>query len=415
MHFLSIRDPKNKSDSLGKGAHISEKFLALGILVALSPVFFTNTLLALISFKRPLKAASRFLNQDIKYYRFNTGLFKDALVLINVVLGRCHLVGESTTGHYINDETDVFGLKSGLINTSLLRSFSGIHDICRGHDQVLNLSFLSKLGLVLRFFISSELFKEEGSHLDSDFSLFNVRVNNETLEQALEEIVPTQSTNETNLFFFINVNSINQARSSDEFTAILNQSHKSYADGSGMRIGARRIGVSLKDNLNGTDLFPHICQRAQAKQKSVYMLGAAPGVADAAANWVSKQYPLLNIAGVQHGYFSPEENEALVESINESGADILLVAMGSPVQEGWLVANQSKLTCESALAVGGLFDFYSGRISRAPMWVRELGMEWIWRLANEPVKKFKRYVIGNPWFMFGLFSKAPHEVGQTIK
>jgi beta-1,4-glucosyltransferase len=229
------------------------------------------------------------------------------------------------------------------------------------------------------------------------------------------ELVPMQNRNETKLFFFINVNSINQARSSEEFTAILNSSNMSYADGSGMRIGARRIGVSLRDNLNGTDLFPHICQRAQDLQKSVYLLGAEPGVADAAAQWVSNHYPTLDIAGVQHGYFSPEESEAVVEAVNESGADILLVAMGSPVQEGWLIANKSKLKCVSALAVGGLFDFYSGRISRAPIWIRELGMEWIWRLANEPVKKFNRYVIGNPRFIYGLFSKAPDEVGQTLK
>lgn len=406
---------KRKSDCLGKAVCISDKVLALLILVSLTPVWAVNSLIALLKLKSPLKESHSFLNREIEYYRFNAGFFKEGLVLVQVLLGRVALVDEAVMNNQTGSEAPLNRSASGLINISSLRSFSGIQDICGEYEQVQGSSFLAKFGLVLRFLISSELYKEKVAHSDADFSLFNVRVNNETLDQALEAVVPTQSTNETNLFFFINVNSINQARSSDEFTAILNQSHKSYADGSGMRIGARRIGVSLKDNLNGTDLFPHICQRAQAMQKSVYMLGAAPGVASAAANWVSKQYPLLKIAGVQHGYFSPEENEALVEAINESGADILLVAMGSPVQEGWLVANQSKLTCESALAVGGLFDFYSGRISRAPMWVRELGMEWIWRLANEPVKKFKRYVIGNPWFMFGLFSKAPHEVGQTIK
>lgn len=111
----------------------------------------------------------------------------------------------------------------------------------------------------------------------------------------------------------------------------------------------------------------------------------------------------MRIAGSHHGYFKAEDNAQIIAQINQSGADICLVAMGSPVQEQWLLDHANQLQCATALAVGGLFDFYSGKIPRAPRWLRELGFEWVWRLIQEPGTKFKRYVIGNPVFLFRTF------------
>ena len=77
--------------------------------------------------------------------------------------------------------------------------------------------------------------------------------------------------------------------------------------------------------------------------------------------------------------------------------------MGSPVQEAWLLEHSAQLKCKTALAVGGLFDFYSGQIARSPLWLREIGLEWVWRLMQEPKEKFTRYVIGNPLFLFRVY------------
>ena len=131
-------------------------------------------------------------------------------------------------------------------------------------------------------------------------------------------------------------------------------------------------------------------------------MGAKPGIAKKAAEKLIKEHKGLNIVGTEHGY-THLNNESLIKQINDSGCDLLLVAMGSPIQEKWLIDNKCKLKCKTALAVGGLFDFYSGSISRSPLWLRELGMEWIWRLIQEPRIKFTRYVIGTPLFLYRTF------------
>ena len=97
------------------------------------------------------------------------------------------------------------------------------------------------------------------------------------------------------------------------------------------------------------------------------------------------------------------DNDQIVEAINAAQADVLLVALGSPIQEDWVMANRLRLKVGTAIAVGGLFDFLSGNIPRAPLWMRELGLEWVFRLIQEPRVKFTRYVIGNPLFLWRAF------------
>jgi N-acetylglucosaminyldiphosphoundecaprenol N-acetyl-beta-D-mannosaminyltransferase len=112
------------------------------------------------------------------------------------------------------------------------------------------------------------------------------------------------------------------------------------------------------------------------------------------------KYPGLNIVGEQNGYFNREtEQAAVIERINELDPDILLVAFGVPIQEQWIENNFGKLNCRVVMGVGGLFDFYSGNIKRAPRWLREIGFEWSFRLLMEPRRMFKRYIIGNPVFI----------------
>jgi hypothetical protein len=114
---------------------------------------------------------------------------------------------------------------------------------------------------------------------------------------------------------------------------------------------------------------------------------------------MQEQIPGLQIAGTMHGYFDAAETAQVVSQINASGADILLVAMGAPQQEIWLARNEAALSPPVRLGVGGLFDYYSGRISRAPAWIREAGFEWVWRMGCEPSRLWKRYIVGNPLFL----------------
>ena len=113
-----------------------------------------------------------------------------------------------------------------------------------------------------------------------------------------------------------------------------------------------------------------------------------------------ERFPALAIVGFHDGFFKPEETERILEEINNSNADILLVAFGTPKQELWLAEHHDKLKPCVRLGVGGLFDFYSGRMPRAPIWMREIGMEWSWRLLQEPGRMWRRYLIGNPLFLY---------------
>ena len=189
-----------------------------------------------------------------------------------------------------------------------------------------------------------------------------------------------------------------------------------FADGIGIRIGAGLNGQLVKDNVNGTDMFPRLCQRLAEQGVGVYLLGGREGVAEQAALRMQQRFPELIISGHQHGYFDANNTQAVIDDINASGAAVLLVAMGAPAQELWIEQYADQLAPSVNIGVGGLFDFYSGRISRAPLWLRQIGMEWIWRLSQEPARMWRRYVLGNPVFLARVWkesrlSKSAPQVG----
>ncbi|HEV7432372.1 MAG TPA: WecB/TagA/CpsF family glycosyltransferase, partial [Steroidobacteraceae bacterium] len=131
----------------------------------------------------------------------------------------------------------------------------------------------------------------------------------------------------------------------------------------------------------------------------IAFLGARRGVAHKCAASMEQRYPGLRIVWVEHGYHSSAEEDVKLHELNASGAKMLLVAKGVPGQELWIAANAERLTPPVILGVGALFDFYSGAISRAPRLLRELRMEWLYRLLREPRRLFRRYVFGNPEFV----------------
>ena len=231
-------------------------------------------------------------------------------------------------------------------------------------------------------------------------NLFGLPITNVSMTQAVNWVTNKPNPLATKVGLFVNVNSINQSLATPALKTHLRQADALFADGIGMRIAAHHQGYELQDNVNGTDMLPLLCQQCVNHQRSVYLLGGADGIAHKTASQLKQRFPNLKIAGSHHGYIDEKESEELIQQINESQCDILLVAMGTPIQESWIMHHKDALQCRTILGVGGLFDFYSGAITRAPMMVRRLNAEWCWRLAMEPVKKFKRYVIGNPLFLF---------------
>ena len=198
---------------------------------------------------------------------------------------------------------------------------------------------------------------------------------------------------------FINAHCINTAANDRAYRRALGGADLLLPDGSGLRAAARMAGTDFGENLNGTDLFPLICEQAARKGAKLYLLGGVPGVATKAGLNMIRRFPGLQIVGAQHGYFERHDTARVLRDINASGADMLFVGFGVPLQECWLADHGASLDTPVQLAVGGLFDYYSGRIPRAPENVRAMGCEWVWRLAQEPKRLARRYVLGNAVFL----------------
>lgn len=236
-------------------------------------------------------------------------------------------------------------------------------------------------------------------------TLLDVTFLNIWMEQALDIIENLLKGSSTTPIYIINADCLNQTFSDKEYLDILHQADYIFADGSGIKLGCKILGDTVVDNINGTDLFPLLCERSSQRHFSLYLLGAKPGLAAKVQQNMENRYPGLKIVGTHHGYFKrhSEEERNVIKAINDSQADILLVAFGVPAQEKWIDAHRHQLSPKVLIGVGGLFDFYSGHIPRAPLWLRRAGLEWVYRLSQEPRRLFKRYILGNPLFVYRVY------------
>jgi N-acetylglucosaminyldiphosphoundecaprenol N-acetyl-beta-D-mannosaminyltransferase len=176
-----------------------------------------------------------------------------------------------------------------------------------------------------------------------------------------------------------------------------------FCDGAGVRLAARMLGGRLPERITYADWLPRLAVLAEERGFSLFFLGARPGVAGEAARRLKGSHPDLKIVGVRHGFFdhrfgSPE-NEAMVAEINAARPDILLLGLGMPLQERWLMDNHRGLDFGVALTGGAVFDYASGRLRRGPRLLTDNGFEWLARLLVEPRRLWRRYLLGNPLFL----------------
>ena len=168
-------------------------------------------------------------------------------------------------------------------------------------------------------------------------------------------------------------------------------------DGIGLDIAALLLhGQRYQENLNGTDFLPYLLESLQIRQK-IYLLGGMPAVAETAAR-VLQHEMRHEVVGCTDGY-SKLDAACLRARINQSGAQIVLVAMGNPIQEEWIRANSDALDATLFIGVGALFDFLSGRARRAPRWIQKIRFEWLFRLSLEPRRLLRRYTLDIARFM----------------
>ncbi len=219
------------------------------------------------------------------------------------------------------------------------------------------------------------------------------------VDAALTEVRRLLNGREPAVLAYANAHALNVASRNEEFLRVLREADLVLNDGSGLALAARLRGLTFPANLNGTDFTPKVLLAAAECGASVFLLGGAPGVAQAAAERLRTDIPGLSVAGCAHGYFAEADLPALLAEIRASNARVLLVGMGNPQQELWLADHLADTGAVLGVAVGAFLDFAAQRVPRAPDWMRSAGIEWVYRLAREPRRLFGRYVAGNPLFL----------------
>ncbi|QUJ76566.1 WecB/TagA/CpsF family glycosyltransferase [Sulfitobacter albidus] len=209
---------------------------------------------------------------------------------------------------------------------------------------------------------------------------------------------------------FMNAHCFNVMARDRHYAAAVNSADYLLPDGIGVALAAKMTGQALAENLNGTDFIPALLREAAQRGKSVYLFGGTAGTAEKAAHHLILKIPALRIAGVRDGYAQAGNDAEIIADINASGADIVLVALGVPMQELWLHRNAPYINADLTMGVGAALDFFAGNVVRAPLWVRKAKCEWVWRLAMEPRRLAKRYLAGNPSFL----ARAAKQAAGTL-
>jgi len=216
--------------------------------------------------------------------------------------------------------------------------------------------------------------------------LLGIRVHRLDMDTTLSRIREWVRGNQPHMIVTADASMVVTARSDEDLREIINSADLVTPDGSGILLGSKWLKMPLEHKVSGVEIARQMCRMAAEDGFSVYFFGAAPGVADLAAENMAKQNPGLKVAGVRDGFFSEADSPEIARRIRESGAKALLVAMGIPKQEKWIRDHLGELGVSVAIGVGGTFDVFSGKVKRAPVWMQRHGLEWAYRLASNPRK-----------------------------
>lgn len=220
-----------------------------------------------------------------------------------------------------------------------------------------------------------------------------------TATAAREELVRLYEGDRPALVAYANAHTLNLASRDSGYREVLRSADIVLNDGAGLDIAGRLFGKPFPENLNGSDFNPAILEEAAARGWPVFFLGARPGVAEEAARRLAPRIAGLRVVGTRDGYFPASESEAVAREIAATGAGLLMVAMGNPLQETWLSRHLETTGARLGVGVGAFLDFSAGVVPRAPAWMNRLWLEWLYRLIQEPRRMWRRYVVGNPLFL----------------
>jgi exopolysaccharide biosynthesis WecB/TagA/CpsF family protein len=406
----SIRTPAGGLEF--RGQRLVDTTLSFALIAALSPVIILRAVTALLTSRRLFQVKNGLAANDEVFTstaRFAGSAPGAGLAgLFSVAVGTHTLVASSASSG-----------KPGLFSATRIRKELGVDYLepQKEGEASTRWCFTAYLKTLAKSILASIVSPVRALQSSRNFHVFGVEVINSSMAEALDDLEKRLESGVKSSVGFVNADCLNKCFSDANYHETLRGMERVYPDGIGVRLAAQMFGNGVEENINGTDLFPLLCQRLANSSHGIFLLGAREGLAEKVAENMTARYPGITFAGFQHGYFTDEDEDDVIKKINASGASVLLVALGAPQQEFWLARNRDRLNARILMGVGGLFDYYSGRIERAPVWIREVGLEWVWRLLQEPGRMWRRYVIGNPLFLYRVWQqkKRNGSVGRLMQ
>lgn len=225
----------------------------------------------------------------------------------------------------------------------------------------------------------------------------NICIDNLTMSETLNEIDKLIQKKICSYVVTPNVDHIVRLEKDEELQKVYKNASLILTDGKPLIWISKWYKTPIKEKISGSDLFPKVCELAANKNYTMYLLGAAEGVADTAAKNLMKKYPGLNVVGTYSPPFGFEKNEQemikIKTQIQEVHPDILIVGLGCPKQEKFMYYHCKELGVPISFGLGASIDFEAGNIKRAPKWMSNHGLEWLYRFSKEPKRLFKRYFV----------------------
>ncbi|MDX1437108.1 MAG: WecB/TagA/CpsF family glycosyltransferase [Anaerolineales bacterium] len=235
-------------------------------------------------------------------------------------------------------------------------------------------------------------------------NILGVNISTATVPQLIEQVDHWVDMRQPRTIMYANAHCLNLAWEQPGYRAVLNQASLVCADGTGVVLGARLLGRKRPHKASGTEWFSRFCRLADRRRLRIYILAGAPGVAEEAARRIQRQWPGIQICGTSDGYFRSRPEGDVLEELRQTAPDVLFVGRGSPLQEFWVHQHRRDLPATLCWTVGSLFDLISGVERWPPPVFGRLGLQWLWRLIVNPTGKWRRYLVGNPRFIFRLLS-----------
>jgi N-acetylglucosaminyldiphosphoundecaprenol N-acetyl-beta-D-mannosaminyltransferase len=219
-------------------------------------------------------------------------------------------------------------------------------------------------------------------------------------EELIDLLIQRARSGQRTAVCYANAHTANLACRDERFRRVLRECDVLYADGASLVWASRWSERRLPERMTAADYFGRFAERCAAEGLSLYLLGGRPGVVEEATRRLRATIPGLKIVGARDGYFDASESPRIIAEINAVRPDVLVLGLSSPRQEFWLVEHGGQLEATLRWCVGGLLDYVAGKERRAPAWLGRLGGEWLFRLLVDPLGKWRRYVIGNPLFVW---------------